>query len=287
VLLKLLAKAIAVIKVLVFGECLYNYGSINTQGEVVMKKLMIAVGVLLLLIIIAVVVVASQAGSLIKNGVESYGPDITGTSVTLSGVDVSLLSGSASINNLVIGNPKGFKSNEAFRVGEVAVKLDVGSLFSEQVRIEKILIDGAELTYEQVNKSSNIDALRRNVEKNTGADSGSAAADEGGSSNIQLLIDDLFINNTKVNVSAKLLDREEQRSVTIPDIHLKDLGQGGNDSSVAAIVDEVVRLVTKAATKAVVDELGKQKIQEAIDKKKGEAMQKLDEKLGDKLKDLF
>ncbi|EGG99672.1 hypothetical protein imdm_835 [gamma proteobacterium IMCC2047] len=101
------------------------------------------------------------------------------------------------------------------------------------------------------------------------------------------MIDDLFINNTKVNVSAKLLDREEQRSVTIPDMHLKDLGQGGSDGSVAAIVDEVVLLVTRAATKAAVDELGKQKIQEAIDKKKGEAMQKLDEKLGDKLKDLF
>lgn len=253
-----------------------------------MKKLMIAVGVLVLLVIIAVVVVASQAGSLIKNGVETYGPDITGTSVTLSGVDVSLLSGNASINNLVIGNPKGFKSSEAFRVGEVSVKLDVGSLFSEQIRIEKILIDGAELTYEQINKSSNIDALKRNVEKNTGAgSSGGTATEESGSSNVQLVIDDLHINNTKVNVSAKVLNKEEQKSVTIPDIHLKDLGKGGSDGSVAAIVDEVVRLVTKAATKAVVDEFGKKKIQEAIDKKKGEAMKKLDEKLGDKLKDLF
>lgn len=253
-----------------------------------MKKLLIAVGILVLLVVIAVVVIASQAGSLIKNGVETYGPDITGTRVTVSGVNVSLLSGNASINNLVVGNPKGFKSSEAFRVGEVSVKLDIRSLFSEQIRIEKILIDGAELTYEQVNKTSNIDVLKRNVEKNTGgASSGDSDAGEGSASAVQLVIDDLYINGTQVNASVAVLGKEEQRSATIPDIHLKDLGKGGSDGSVSAIVDEVVRLVTKAATKAVVDELGKKKVQEAIDKKKGEALQKLDDKLGDKLKDLF
>jgi len=252
-----------------------------------MKKLLIAVGILVLLVVIAVVVVASQAGSLIKDGVETYGPDITGTSVTLSGVDISLLSGNASINNLVVGNPKGFKSSEAFRVDEVSVKLDVGSLFSEQIRIEKILIDGAELTYEQVNKTSNIDALKRNVERNTGASSGSSDASEGGSSDVQLVIDDLYINGTKVNALVALLGKEEQKSVTIPDIHLEDLGKGGSDGSVSAIVDEVVQLVTKAVTKAVVAELGKRKVQEVIDKKKDEAMKKLDDKLGEKLKNLF
>lgn len=250
-----------------------------------MKKLSIALIVLVLLIVIAVVVVASQAGSLIKNGVETYGPEFTGTSVTLSDVDISLLSGNASINNLVVGNPKGFKSENAFKVDEVSVKLDVGSLFSEQIRIEKILIDGAELTYEQINKSSNIDALKRNVERNTGS-GGGGSGDSGSSSDVQLLIDDLYINGTKVNVMAAVLGKEEQESVTIPDIHLTNLGKSG-DGSVSAIVDEVVRLITKAATKAAIDELGKRKIQEKIDEKKGEALKKLDDKLGEKLKDLF
>lgn len=251
-----------------------------------MKKLSIALIVLVLLIVVAVVVIASQAGSLIKNGVETYGPEFTGTSVTLSDVDISLLSGNASINNLVVGNPKGFKSENAFKVGEVSVKLDVGSLFSEQIRIEKILIDGAELTYEQINKTSNIDALKRNVERNTGSGSGSGSSDTGSSSDVQLQIDDLYINGTKVNVMAAVLGKEEQESVTIPDIHLTDLGKSG-DGSVSAIVDEVVRLITKAATKAAIDELGKRKIQEKIDEKKGEALKKLDDKLGEKLKDLF
>ena len=246
-----------------------------------MKKLSIVLVVLILLVVIAVVVVASQAGNLIQRAVETYGPEITGTSVTLSDVDISLLSGNASINNLVVGNPKGFKTDNAFRVGEVSVKLDLKSLFSEQIRIEKILIDSAELTYEQINKRSNIDALRKNVEKNTGSKGGGSG--QGGSSDVKVTIDHLYINGTQVNVRAAVLGKEEQESVTLPDMHLKDLGKGGSDGSIAAIVDEVVRLVTKAATKAAVKELGEKKVKEAIDKKKGEVLKKLD----DKLKDLF
>lgn len=249
-----------------------------------MKKLSIVLVVLILLVVIAVVVVASQAGNLIQRAVETYGPEITGTSVTLSDVDISLLSGNASINNLVVGNPKGFKTDNAFRVGEVSVKLDLKSLFSEQIRIEKILIDSAELTYEQINKRSNIDALRENVEKNTGSKGGSGGGSgQGGSSDVKVTIDHLYINGTQVNVRAAVLGKEEQESVTLPDMHLKDLGKGGSDGSIAAIVDEVVRLVTKAATKAAVKELGEKKVKEAIDKKKGEVLKKLD----DKLKDLF
>lgn len=270
-----------------FGGELYDYGNKMHMEPVAMKKLSIALFVLVLLIVIAVVVIASQAGSLIKNGVETYGPEFTGTPVTLSDVDISILSGNATIKNLAVGNPKGFKADNAFSVGEVSVKLDLRSLFSDQIRIEKILIDGAELTYEQINRNSNIDALRRNVEKNTGAGSGSSSGSSEAGSDVQLLIDDLYINGTKVNVTAAVLDREEQHSVTIPDIHLQDLGKGGSDGSVSAIVDEVVRLVTKAASKAAVEELGKRKVQEKIDEKKGEALKKLDDKLGEKLQGLF
>jgi len=253
---------------------------------VVMKKLSIALVVLILLVVVAVVVVASQAGNLIQRGVETYGPEITGTSVTLSDVDISLLSGHASINNLVVGNPKGFKTENAFKVSKVSVDLDVGSLFSEQIRINKILIDGAELTYELINKRSNIDALKRNVEKNTaagGAAGNAAADDQGGGSDVQVVIDDLYINGTQVNVRADVLGKQEQQSVTIADIHLQNLGKNGSDGSIAAVVDEVVRLVTKAATKAAMEELGERKVKEAIDKTKGDALQKLD----DKLKSLF
>lgn len=249
-----------------------------------MKKLLIAVAILLLLLVIGVMVVASQAGSLIKNGVERYGPDFTGTPVTVSAVDLSILSGQASIRNLVVGNPKGFQTPNAFKVGEVAIKLDISSLFSDQVRIESILIDGAELTYEQLNRTSNIDVLKSNVMKNTSSGS-SASTSESSSSDVKVVIDDLHINGTRVQALASVLGKQEDASMTIPDIHMQDLGQG--DSSLASVVDEVVRRITDAATKVAVEELAKRKVQEKIDQKKGELKQKLDDKLGEQLKGLF
>jgi uncharacterized protein involved in outer membrane biogenesis len=255
-----------------------------------MRKLLIGIVVLVLILVIAVVVIASQAGNLIERGVETYGPEITGTSVTLSDVDISLLSGHASINNLMVGNPKGFKTDHAFKVAEVSIELDLSSLTSEQIRIKKILIDGAELSYEQINKRSNIDALRRNVEKNIGAGDNASAgsdSDSSGGSDVQLLIDDLYINGTQVTVRADVFGQQEEKSVTIADIHLRNLGKNGSDSSIAGVVDEVVRLVTKAVTQAAIKELGERKAKEAINKKKHEVLKNLDDKLADKLKGLF
>ncbi len=63
-----------------------------------------AVAVVVLLLIVAVVVGASL-GKIVKVGIETVAPKITQTSVTVDSVDLSLLSGSAGVNGLVVGNP--------------------------------------------------------------------------------------------------------------------------------------------------------------------------------------
>ncbi len=45
---------------------------------------------------------------LIKTGVESIGPKITGTTVSLDHVNCSVLTGHCRLKGLVVGNPKGF-----------------------------------------------------------------------------------------------------------------------------------------------------------------------------------
>ena len=82
-----------------------------------MKKIILVILVIVALIAIAAGIVASQSGTIIRHAVEEFGPEITGTKVVLSDVNVSILSGSASIKNLVIGNPQGFKSDSAVKVG--------------------------------------------------------------------------------------------------------------------------------------------------------------------------
>ena len=70
---------------------------------------------------VAVVVALSYADKLVKDAVETLGPEFTQSEVTLGGVNISLLGGSAGLSDLAVGNPAGFSSDNAFSLGEMCV----------------------------------------------------------------------------------------------------------------------------------------------------------------------
>lgn len=249
-----------------------------------MKKLMLVIlGVVAVLAILAGVI-ASQSGSIIRHAVEEFGPELTGTSVVLSDVNVSILTGAASIKNLVIGNPKGFKAEQAVKVGEVAVLLDVKSLFSDKIKIKKILVEGAELTYEVGRGVSNISALQRNIEERTAALAGgdSAASTEEAASGKKLMIDDVYINNTKVNLVASLLGGKGA-SATIPDIHLEDIGKSDEGASPAEAMKKIFGAISKNVAGSMTKIIPADQIKGTVDKAVGDKLKGA----GDKLKGLF
>jgi uncharacterized protein involved in outer membrane biogenesis len=249
-----------------------------------MKKIILVILVIVALIAIAAGIVASQSGTIIRHAVEEFGPEITGTKVVLSDVNVSILSGSASIKNLVIGNPQGFKSESAVKVGEVAILLDVKSLFSDKISIRKILVEGAELTYELGKNGSNISALQRNIEERTAALAGSSSSssETEDSSNTKLKIDDVFINGTKVNLVASLLGGKGT-SASIPNIHLEDIGKDGDGASPADAAKKVFGAITKNVAGAVSKIVPTDQIKETVDK----AVEEKIKGAGDKLRGLF
>lgn len=241
-----------------------------------MKKLAILVVAIVAVLAILAGVIASQSGTIIRHAVEEFGPEITGTKVALGDVNVSLLSGAASIKNLVIGNPQGFKSDSAIKVGEVAVLLDVKSLFSDRIAVKKILVEGAELTYELGSGGSNISVLQKNIEQRTasmGATESSTEAQSEGSAT-QLTIDDVMINGTRVNLVSSLLGGKGT-SAQLPDIHLQDIGKEEGGASPAEAAKKVFAAITKAVTANVAKVL-------PTDQIKGQ----VDEAVQDKLKDV-
>ncbi|HEC00691.1 MAG TPA: hypothetical protein ENI91_03260, partial [Sphingomonadales bacterium] len=128
-----------------------------------MKKLLIGLLVILLIVGGVVIYGASQSGTLIREAVLDYAPPATGAKVSLDKVDVAILGGSAGISNLTVGNPKGFKSDYAFKVANMAVKIDMASLTGEVIRIKEIRIDGADLIYELGTKGNNISKIQKNI----------------------------------------------------------------------------------------------------------------------------
>jgi hypothetical protein len=113
------------------------------------KKILIALGVIVLVLaVVAVVVVILFLGNIIKTGMETVGPKITQTSLKVDSVSVSLLGGSAGVKGLVLGNPEGYKSAQAIRVGTIAVSVVPASLLANKIVIRSVEVRAAEITFE-------------------------------------------------------------------------------------------------------------------------------------------
>ena len=223
--------------------------------------------------VIAIVVVIAAAfiylsmnySSIVKAGVETYGPQYTKTKVELGGVDASLLAGEISINDFLIGNPKGFKTSHAFKVRTVKVVVDLGSLTGETIHIKEIVIDAPDIIYELGSGGSNLQTIQKNVSQasGTGAGKGKAAKDDGGEGP-KVIIDNLYIRNAKVALSAGMLGGKKI-PVPVPDIHLKDIGKDSKDGkgaslgeAAAKVMDAITGSVTKSASAINLDAIKKQ-----------------------------
>src|SRR2546428_4039062 len=112
-----------------------------------MKKLISrGVVVLLVLLLVAVGVSIYFLGSIIKKGVETVGPQITRTELKLDSATLSLLSGSGKLNGLFVGNPPGFKTESAIKVGSVSVSVAPRSLFSDKIHVTQVNVQAPEIT---------------------------------------------------------------------------------------------------------------------------------------------
>ena len=220
-------------------------------------KRMLLIGGAAIVVVVAVVLLIGNIDSLIKTAVEDVGSEATKAKVTLDDVEIST-DGKGALRGLTVGNPQGFKTDNAFKLGEVSISLDIASVTKDTVTIKNILIAGPEITYEWASGGSNLDVIKKNVETFVGMGSGGSAPsgkaeskgeakDDGGK---KLVIDKLTISGGKVNVSASFLAGKKM-SVPLPTIEMKDIGKDKGGASAGEVVQKVIDAVTRAAGKAV------------------------------------
>jgi hypothetical protein len=201
-------------------------------------------------------------GSALKSAVEEFGPKFTQSEVRLGDADLSILSGSAQITDLVIGNPQGFRTESAVRIGEVRIDLNALSLFEDVAHILELEVVAPELTYEIGLGGTNIDALRKNIAQAINGSQAASSAPAGDSSaqgktaptkaaqegnGWKFVINNLYVRKARVEIAAPIGDT---KSVTINEIHLKDVGKLRGGINAAEIADEVILLLSKKVTEA-------------------------------------
>ncbi len=222
-----------------------------------MKKILIVLGVLLVLVIIGAVVVGLFLDRIVKAGVESVAPGITQTAVTLEGVSLSPLSGSASLKGLVIGNPQGFTGPQAIRLGKAAISVVPSSILGEKVIIHSIEVREPEITFEgNPFGENNLKKILDNVQAKATADAATTNAPGTKGAGKKLQVDDFLIAGAKVHAQIHTPVLTKEISLTLPDIHLTNLGQGPEGITPAELTKQVLSQVTASTLKSLGDSLG-------------------------------
>ncbi len=239
------------------------------------KFLLKALITIIVILILAIVGVYFYAGEIAKKVVETYVPQVTQTSASLGGLDLSLSKGEVALNGLSIGNPKGYKSPDVFSVKQVKVVFRPTTLLHDKIIIDQILIDGthvsAEADYKNGQVVSNLTTIKNNVdsflnksaqEKTTAKTENSAQSDKTSAKTV--VIKDLQVNNSSLTLGFL----EQTVEVPLPNIQQKNIGEKGKKQTIQDIVVYIFDLISVESIKATakgVEDLIKQSAQKTIE----------------------
>jgi len=185
----------------------------KTTGKVLKWVLIVIAAV----IVLGIVVFRFFGDSLIKREIVKGASSALKVQVELKSINLSVLGGSVGLKDLVVHNPQGYEIPNLLKLGEGKVKVKIGSLMSDKVNIDYIVLDNIEVSIEQKGFSTNLNDILKALPK-----SQEKAASEPGK---KLYIKTLEINN--VTVTAKLMPIPGKISAVtfkIAPIKMTDLG---------------------------------------------------------------
>jgi hypothetical protein len=216
-----------------------------------MKKLLKVLAVLFLLGVIAVVAIGFFLGPIVTKAVNTIGPKVTGTEVTLDAAKISPLTGGATLAGLFVGNPEGWTGDKAFYLGQVRASVQPTSLLGDHVVVNEVFIDGPEFVYEKrLLGGSNIDALLKQIEANMGGGATQPAPAESEtkpSKPLKFAVKSFRLQNAK----ASIVIAGKTVTVPLPPLTITDLGvaEGGisADQVAAKVLQRVLGQIVEAA----------------------------------------
>jgi hypothetical protein len=233
-----------------------NSNSAKAASPKKMKKIFTILAIVIIVLVVALAIVFSSLGRIIKTGVQTVGSQVTKSQITVDDIDLSLLGGKLVIDNLVIGNPEGFKTDSAMRLGKVQVKLNPKSIFSDSIEIYEVLVDAPQITYERSLTSSNISVIQKNVNAFLPKDDGKdkdKEEDKDKEPGKKVVIDQVTVSNGQINLSATLL-QGAALPVPLPTVSLVDIGKTRTvtpPEAAAQVLSKVLSSILDVATEAI------------------------------------
>lgn len=229
--------------------------------------------VVLVVAVVLVVVLNLFLDRMVAGAARTIGPRVTGTPVELEGVKLNLLQGRVELVGFKVGNPPGYQKPDAFVLNSFVCRVQPGSLFSDKIVVDEVLIDGMVVDFEpNIVDGSNLTVIQKNVEKFSGGEKAGAPAagettDTGKKAEKKVVIRLLRVTGVGLSVGSAV-------GITLPEITLKNLGEG---RSMGEVIEEFYVVLMRSVSEVASNELLKAT---------GEGLKKLGDDVGQAGSDL-
>ncbi len=192
-----------------------------------MKKVIVFIALMAILAGGAFWFLAGDAlNNLIKVKIEQVGMQVTDQPVTVKSVDVKLFKGIGTIKGVVLPNPEIYRANSAFSLNEVTLDINLASLTTDVIIIDKIVIKSPEAIVEFTKTGgSNIQDIINAINKNLPASSTEHTLESSTSNKPEAIIKvkQFILASVALSVDLTELGNKVHKK-TLTDIHLVNLG---------------------------------------------------------------
>ena len=260
------------------------------------KKIIILSVVFLSTVFLILDFLSYRVDKIVKNLIIDQGNQALGQQVSIGKIDTSILGSSIKISNIEIKNLDGFKNKNIIQIKNINANFVLTSLFKDTIVIKDINIDGATLYYEVLinnkevkdNVSSFKPALKnpagsstKEIEVSKELESKSQSKNQSKKKNKDFLINQLTINNAKINASSEFLDIN--KDITLNKMSFNNVGTAEKSTKFKEVLQMVFANVLLNINNEVIQGDLKNKIKDKIKNLKNkispESLKKLERSL--------
>ena len=237
------------------------------------KKIIILSVVFLSIVFLILDFLSYRVDKIVKNLIIDQGNQALGQQVSVGKIDTSILGSSIKISNIEIKNLDGFKNKNIIQIKNIDANFVLTSLFKDTIIIKDINIDGATLYYEVLinNKEvkDNVSSFKPALKNPAGSSAKeievskeSESKNQSKKKNKEFLINQLTINNTKINASSEFLDIN--KDITLNKMSFNNVGTAEKSTKFKEVLQMVFANVLLNINNEVIQGDLKNKIKDKV-----------------------
>ena len=225
-------------------------------------------------IIIAAVVLLLAAGLaflltnldwIVKNAIERFGSQATGTRVQVGRVALRPVQGKGAIEGLTVANPRGYSTPHIMSLGAISVRIKPRTIASNPVVIDDIRITAPLVVYEMNDaRVANIDVLKKRLSADQPGKPGAGGKKGPKEQGKRLRILHLSFENAKVEVRIAALG-DKPRIVALSRREMTDIG-GTNGAAPEEVAKQIVTAILSEVSKEVGKAGASRLLENAVDR---------------------